>query len=384
MGIQSVLFSWLVTMELHESPERVGIAQMAMLLPVLLLLLVGGGLADRHGGSRIAFTAQSLAALPPLFLALCIALDALSFPMMLIYGLFMGCVQAFVTPARDSLLNGVAGNRVQRTVMLASLTQFGCQIIGVALAGIAELTGAIVLLCLQSAIFLAGASALRAIGDAPRRAVSAQTNLLDSIIEGARSVWRSPPMRIVCLQNIAMGLFFMGSFIVTTPLLVREVHAGGVSDLSIVNGVNACGLAVTIAVLLRYGDLSWPGRTLLLSQGIGALILMVGGLVAEFPLFVWVMFLWGICGGFAMTMARTIVQELAPPDQRGRIMSFYGFTFTGAGPVGALLNGYLVSQLGPQGALVTVGAAMAMVMILVGLNSPLWHLRSHHLSTTET
>ncbi len=383
VGIQSVLFSWLVTMVLHESPARVGMAQMTLLLPVLLLLLVGGGLADRHGGVRIAVTAQMLAAVPPLALAVVILLDALTFSMMLVYGAAMGCVQAFVTPARDGLLNDVAGSRVQRTVMLASLTQFGCQIVGVALAGSAEVLGAVPLLAVQSLIFVAGAFALRGLGSKAKRESKEHLKLLAAIIEGARSVWHSPPMRFVCLQNIAMGLFFMGSFIVTMPLLVREVYAGSAADLSIVNGVNACGLALTIVLLLRFGDLSWPGRTLLLSQGIGALILLVGGLVSSFPLFVCVMFFWGICGGFAMTMARTIVQELAPPEQRGRIMAFYGFTFTGAGPLGALLNGSLVSALGPKGALICASTGMVLVMLVVGLKSPLWTVRSHHLTRSE-
>lgn len=383
-GIQSVLFSWLVTMVLHESPARVGIAQMTLLLPVLLLLLVGGGLADRHGGARIAFVAQSLGAIPPLMLAIVVLLDALTFSTMLLYGAAVGCVQAFVTPARDGLLNDVAGHRVQRTVMLASLTQFGCQIIGVALAGSAGMVGPVPLLLLQAAIFIGGAFALRGLGGNAERANRQHPKLVAAIVEGARSVWHSPPMRFVCLQNIAMGLFFMGSFIVTMPLLVREVYAGSAASLSVVNGVNACGLALTIVLLLRFGDITWPGRTLLLSQGIGAVILLGGGLVPSFMLFAGVMFFWGICGGFAMTMARTIVQELAPPEQRGRIMAFYGFTFTGAGPMGALLNGWLGGLLGPQGALMTAGTAMVAVMVVVGMNSPLWNLRSHHLTRGST
>ena len=49
-GIQMVVFAWLITIQLHESPTRVGIAQMALLLPTLVFILVGGSLADRYGG----------------------------------------------------------------------------------------------------------------------------------------------------------------------------------------------------------------------------------------------------------------------------------------------------------------------------------------------
>ena len=65
-GIQSVTFAWLVTMVLNESPAMVGVAQMALLAPMLVLVLIGGGLADFLGGRRVALVAQTLAGLPPL------------------------------------------------------------------------------------------------------------------------------------------------------------------------------------------------------------------------------------------------------------------------------------------------------------------------------
>lgn len=46
-GIQMVLFPWLVAVFLHESPVRVGLAQSASQLPMLLLILWGGLIGDR-------------------------------------------------------------------------------------------------------------------------------------------------------------------------------------------------------------------------------------------------------------------------------------------------------------------------------------------------
>ena len=45
MGVQTVLFAWLVTIELNETPEKVGLAQFSMMLPTLCLLLFGGVVA---------------------------------------------------------------------------------------------------------------------------------------------------------------------------------------------------------------------------------------------------------------------------------------------------------------------------------------------------
>ena len=45
-GIQSVVFAWLVTMVLHESPKMVGLAQMSLLIPATMFMLIGGSLAE--------------------------------------------------------------------------------------------------------------------------------------------------------------------------------------------------------------------------------------------------------------------------------------------------------------------------------------------------
>jgi hypothetical protein len=55
-------------------------------------------------------------------------------------------------------------------------------------------------------------------------------------------------------------------------------------------------------------------------------------------------------------------------------MSFYALSFMGAGPIGALLNGFLVEQVGPQMALLFCGSAMILVMAVVGVTSGLWRL----------
>ena len=369
------MFSWLVVMVLQETPAKVGLAQTVFLMPGLVLVLFGGIIADRYGPAQVAYRAQLTGVLPPLGLAAALLVGELTFEVMLLYAVAMGCVQAIVTPARDGLLNEVASGRVQRTVMLTSLVQFGFQIVGVAVAGLADRTGGAVLLVVHAAIIALGAAALRPLRvlDQPH---SNPPSIWGGIRDGAVSVFSSPGMRAVCIQNVAMGVLFMGSFIVTMPLLVREVFEGSAGELSMVNAANALGLSLTIAVLLRVGDVHRQGRALLLAQGIGAGVLALGGLAPSFWVFVLVSFLWGVCGGMAMTMSRTIMQELAPADQRARVMSFYTLTFMGAGPVGATVAGVLAAQVGPQAALIGAGSTMAVVVLIMAAVSSLWQLRT--------
>jgi MFS family permease len=372
-GLQSVMFAWLVTMVLLETPQKVGFAQTVMLLPGTLLILVGGSFADRIGGKRIAVGGQLVAVLGPLLLIAVLLQGELSYNLMLCYAVLMGTANAFVTPGRDGLLNSVAQGRVQRAVMLTSIAQFGMQMFGFVVAYFADVGGPILMLSIQTVVLLLGALALsRLPADTPKPVT---TSLLESVKEGARTVFGSSAMRMVALQNIVMAICFMGSYIVTMPLLVREVFDGSASDLALVNGANSIGLVSTIIVMLRFGDIRRQGRALLIAQLVGACVLAIGAFVTHIGLLMVVLFAWGMCGGMAMTMSRTIMQEQAPADQRGRVMGFYAFTFMGAGPLGALINGFLVDAVGAQTALLCASVFMLLVIVLVSVRSELWRIQ---------
>jgi MFS family permease len=376
-GIQSVMFAWLVTMVLRESPEMVGVAQMCLLLPATFFLLVGGSVADHVGGRRVAALAQVVAALPPFLLLIVIASKGLTFDAMIAFAIVVGLVQAFVTPARDGLLNRVAEGSVQRTVVLTSVIQFGVQMFGFMLASFAEGIGAEPILGVQAVVLLVGAAAFSRLPktlDEAGRAGPWLRGLGGSIRDGARTVLRSRPMRMIAIQNCAMGVCFMGSYIVTLPLLLREVHDGTSADLGWLNAANSLGLVTTILMLMRFGDIQRSGRALLLAQAIGAIALGAIGVGVSFTLTIVCIFLWGMCGGIAMSMARTIMQEQAPPHQRSRAMSFYAFSFMGSGPIGALANGFLVDAVGPESALLIASATMFVVMAIIAARSSLWRL----------
>ena len=374
-GMQSVVFAWLVTMVLLEPAERVGLAQMSLLLPGMLLILIAGVLADRIGQRRQAAWSQLFAGLMPLLLALAVYVQALSFTVMVVYALLMGCASAFLTPARDGLLNHVAGENVQRTVMQASLCQFGFQILGYSFAGLADVVGAESILLVQSMVLLLGVWAylqLREVAQSGPAAEHGQEDVLTSLRDGARTVFSNPLMRTVMLQNIAMGCFFMGAFIVGFPLVMRDVFAGSSGDLAVLNALNSLGLVVSIAALLRLGFVARAGRALVVAQALGSVVLLSTGLVNNQLFFMFLVFVWGICGGIAMPMSRTLMQQLAPPAQRARVMSFYAFSFMGAGPIGTLFCGYLANLFGPQQAIVISGVCMLSVLIIISLASPLW------------
>jgi len=386
-GLQSVIFAWLVTMVLQESAEKVGLAQMAFLLPATLLMLLGGSLADHFGGKRLAIIGHLVGATAPIFLTTVTWLGGMSYTTVLIFAVVMGCAQALVTPARDGLLANLAGGNIQRRVVQASMIQFGVQMTGFLVASFADQMGPIRILLIQACVLVAGTFFYFRLKVEHTPSPNVSNNMAQhigrSMAIGYRTVMSSPYLKGVVIQNCAMGVFFMGSYIVTVPLLIRETYGGSAQELSLVNALNSFGLLLTILLLLRIGNILRQGRALLLAQGTGAVILAGGGLELGLTSLAVCIFLWGVCGGLAMTMSRTVMQELAPPDQRARMMAFYAFSFMGSGPIGALMSGYLVEWYGPATALIISCVGMLTVVIYVSLTSALWKLDSSKHKSTE-
>ena len=103
-GIQMVLFPWLVAVYLHESPERLGLAQMSSQLPMLLLILWGGLLGDRVDQRTLLVRLQVGMMLPPVVMAMVIASGSIAYETLILWALANGCFGAFTQPARDALL----------------------------------------------------------------------------------------------------------------------------------------------------------------------------------------------------------------------------------------------------------------------------------------
>jgi MFS family permease len=77
-----------------------------------------------------------------------------------------------------------------------------------------------------------------------------------------------------------------------------------------------------------------------------------------------------------MTQGRTILQMVAPPSHRARIMSLFQLGLGGGGPIGAFIAGSLASLLGLKLAMVLPALAMAVLIGAVLLFSRIWTMRT--------
>jgi MFS family permease len=333
------------------------------MLPTLVLLLMGGVTADRYDPRGLLMKLYLIAAVPVALLAVGAATDRLAITGLFVYGLAIGTVSSFTMPARDTLLSRVAGSDMMRAVTGATAVQFGAQATGTLVAGAASFVGCAPMLAVQSALLAWGAVATaRVPASAPSTARHERTSVLREIHEGLLDVARSPQMRTSLGLTMAVGLLFIGPFIVLYPLLVRDHYQRGVDALSLLLMLFPLGTIAGSIVLRRRGGIRRKGRAALLALTGGALLMGSMGFGLPFGAMAGLTLTWGVCAAVFINCTRTLFQEAAPPTRRARALSVYQLGFMGMGPLGALASGVLSARLGSLGALQVFAAGMLAVV----------------------
>lgn len=347
---------------------------MAAQLPMLFLLLWGGVLGDRFDQRRLLALLYALVVIPCLVMALLIQLDYVNYGVLIGWGIVGGVLGALLQPVRDALLSRVAGSDIQRVVTLVIGIQFGAQIIGFGVASTADTVGPTTILLLQALFMLASVWATLKIPVLDPIAPVERKHLFREVGEGLAIALRSSVIWPVLVLIFSIGVFYIGSYIVLLPLMVRNFYDGGATGIALAFGLNMAGICTTIFFLMRRGGLDRPGRALILS-GIFS-ILSLSPLYFELPEwgFYLVVYLWGLGAGISMTMTRAIVQEAAPESHRSRVMSIYSLAMFGAMPLGSVLLGYCAEYLGERGAVLVPVFSMTIVILFLRLGTNMWQV----------
>ncbi len=383
-GVQIVLYPWLVAVYLHESPTRVGLAQMASQLPMLLFILWGGWLGDRIDQRRLLITLNAMMAFPPLFVAYIYQAGWFNYTVLFCWALVGGTFAAFVQPTRDALLNRVAGLDIQRVVTLTIGVQFGVQIIGFGIGSLADVVGPVILLLVMSTFMLGAAAATARIPNLPPMSPPKAESPLSAIADGIRLAWRDPAIRPAIFQTFSVGIFFAGAYMVLLPLMVRDIYSGGSLAMAGTFAANMLGTVCVTFILMRIGRVDRPGRALLVGAAVSSAVLSL--LLWDLPqwAFYAVIFLWGCCGGIGMTMSRTIVQEAALASHRARVMSVYSLGLMGGMPIGSFTLGLVTEWVGVRNAVWVPVLGMLTILVYLSARTRLWYVRSHLIDQPVT
>jgi MFS family permease len=379
--MQAVAVGW----ELYErtqSAAALGWVGIAQFLPVLLLSLPAGHVADRVNRLRLLQTAHTGVALASLTLA---ALAFWQGPVALVYValLVSGASRAFGVPARWSLLPQVVpthllGNAVtwnSSAWQVASVTgpALGGWVIGLA-AGAAAPAFAVAATCSMTCVLLL--SFIRP-HDEPR---PIEGRSLSSLLAGVRFVWSRQPL----LAAITLDLFavLLGGATALLPIFAHRLDIGA-EGLGWLRAAPAIGALVTALLLAHLPPLRRPGWALLLAvAGFG--LATIGFGLSEDPLLSFVLLaLTGAFDNVSVVVRGTLVQVLTPHEMRGRVASVNLVFISSSNELGAFESGMTAEWFGPVPSVVGGGIGTILVVLGVALRWPEL-LRLGTLSAAQT
>jgi hypothetical protein len=380
MGIQMVMFTYLVTTVLHGTEVQVGLAQMSLTVLSMVLLLFGGNIADQADTRQLLIRCHTAALLPALVLAVVVWSGALRFEWLIVYGLVMGSITAFTVPARWMRVRSspiTSPSIASRAVTTTIGVTFLCQIAGMLGASLAAVSGPAPIILIQAVAQLVGIYTSYRLIPSTRHTDHAHTSEgkpLQRIAAGLREVATSEQLLPINVLTLAIGILFIGSFLVLLPLILRAEFGASVQQISTMQAAFWGGSILSSIVISRIGNIVNRGRLIVLAVSNGALILTLMSFPA--PLFVLyaLVFAWGLGAGVMMSMSRTTVQEYAPPAHRARVLSIYQLGFTGGMSVGALFVGLIAHQLGPREATLVPAGLMALVLLWLVTQTKIWSI----------
>jgi len=368
-GMQFVLFPSLVAFFLDATAQGVGLAQSALSAPMFCLLIFGGLLAERARASRALALLHLIFALSSIGLCAIVANGALTYELLIGYAVLVGGCAAFMMPVRDAALNGVVDRE---------RVQIGAQIAGILVARSAG-TAPAPYIALQALVLTLGA--LVSLGlKAPKPTGHERTleGAFRDIREGVVYCFKNPVMAPMLISAAYVGVFIIGSFQVLFPLIIRDAYGG--SDQIQAGRLGALfatfwGASFVSAVILsRAKPLRYPGRALIVSHLIGAVVLFSFAFHKPFLAFASLVAIWGLAAGVAISQSRTITQGAAEPRYLGRVLAVYSMGFMGGAPLGSALVGVAASAMGPRLAAILPAACLAVAAIALATLTPLWRL----------
>lgn len=362
--MEVVALGWLV-LQLTNSPFMVGLVSTLGSLPILLLTLYGGVLADRVRKRPALLLLQSLMLLEALALGILTATHHITVPWVMVLALFGGVLSAFEVPIRQAFVIEMVGrDHLMNAIALNSSNFNLTRIVGPAIAG-GLIAGFGIAGCFfaNAASFLGAILSLSLMAETPNPVRRDRGDLRPAFREGLRHSLGKPEPRALLLLTAIFSIFGF-SFVPMLPVFAREVlHTGaaGYGGLMSSVGIGATLGALTVAA---FGHRAPPGRLIMTGGYVFGLSLTLLGVTGRY----WVATLLLAVAGCAMILnnitTNSLLQTRAPDHLRGRVVGFYALVVLGMAPFGSLQAGWVAEHLGVSLALALGGAACIGGMLL--------------------
>lgn len=355
--MQHIAMGWLVY-RLTGSALLLGVVGFTSQIPILILSPLAGVAADRYDRRKILLVTQALSMAQALALGFLVIFGRVEVWHILALSLFLGMVNAFDIPARQSFVVELVDKKedLGNAIALNSSMFNAARLLGPSVAGVLiGFVGEGMCFLLNGLSYIAVLAALYAMNVVPRKKEELDTLVIDRFKEGFDHTFGFAPIKFTILLVALTSLTAM-PYVVLMPVFVKEVLNGGPGTLGFLmasSGIGALTAALTLASRRNAAGLEnrIPLSGCIFGAGIIGLSLSDGFAAAAVSIAV---------ASFGMitqmASANTIIQTLVDDDKRGRVMAFYALAFMGMAPFGSLLAGWTASRIGAPHTIMLSGA----------------------------
>ncbi len=375
--MQSIGQAWLV-LELTHSAWLLGVVGALQFLPVMLLSLFGGVLADRLPKRKVLLFTQSFAMLQAVLLWALVASGQVHIWHVLVLAALLGLTNSVDMPTRQAFVVEMVGREDLTNAIALNSSLFNmARIVGPGIGGlIIAWLGVAPLFLLNAISFIAVIIGLALINMDYLYAQARRANVnldivkqstLQSLREGLSYVIRTPSVLLIIAVVGVISLFGI-NFNVILPLFATDVLHTGPQGFGFISAAFGLG-SLFSALWLAWGNNKPSIRQLL----IGALAFCVLEILfAISHMYVLSLVLIAAVGfsqiAFTAT-ANTTLQTVSPDHLRGRVMSVFMLVFAGTVPLGNLFTGGMAHLFSAPISLL-LGGGLSLIAAIVG-----WILR---------
>ncbi|MGE5657463.1 MAG: MFS transporter [Actinomycetota bacterium] len=361
--MQSVAVGW----ELYErtgSALVLGGIGLVQVLPVILLTLPAGHIADRRDRQRTVLFTQVMLAVCSLGLAV---LSYTQGSIFLIYTclLLSGVARAFNKPASDALLPQLVPLRIFSNAATWNSSAYQlASVVGPAIGGlvIALQKNALGVYIFDAILAFACFSATALISGQQAVRVTEETSL-KTLAAGLHFVWENQ----IILAAIALDLFavLLGGAVTLLPIFAKDILQVGPEGLGWLRAAPSIGALLMAVALAHLPPMKQAGKALLWSVAGFGVVTIIFGLSRWFWLSLVMLALSGALDNISVVIRHTLVQVRTPDYLRGRVSAVNSVFISTSNELGGFESGLIAAIFGPVISVVGGGIGTIAVVLAV-------------------
>ena len=357
--------AWEMTRLTNNSPSMVALVQSALMLPMFLVAVPAGAIADMFDRRRIALSGLGFAALSGAVLTF-LAFAGLVTPWLLLGFIVLigGGVAVYGPSWQASIGEQVSAEHLPAAISLGSISYNIARSFGPALGGLVVLAlGAKAAFSINAVFYLPlwGAFFFWQRRHVPSRLPPERLDR--AIISGVRYAFHSPPIRTVVIRALAFGLA-SATYTALGPLVAKQLLRGDAATYGLILGATGIGAVIGALYLARLRDMLPTEvlvRIFIIITGASLVVISVS---RSLPLTALAFFFIGISNMQTASLFNIGVQLTAPRWVTARALSLYSSAMTGGIAIGAWGWGQLASHYGLTFALAASGGVAAATALL--------------------